>query len=120
MKNKPDAFLLLLILLVGAILRFFHWHEIPFTYDEFSALFRTEFDSLGELIQKGAKIDGHPAGIQVFLYYMVKIFGFSETAIKLPFILFGLGGIIYTWLIGKNWFSSTTGIVSAAFVATLQ
>ena len=120
MKNKQDTFLLLFILLVGAILRFFHWNDIPFTYDEFSALFRTEFESLGELIRKGAKIDGHPAGIQVFLYYMVKIFGYSETAIKLPFILFGLGGIIYTWLIGKNWFGNTTGLVSAAFVATLQ
>jgi len=120
MKKKSNAFLLLFILLVGAGLRFFHWHDIPFTYDEFSALFRTEFGSLGELIQKGAKHDGHPVGIQVFLYYLVKLFGYTETAIKLPFVLFGLGGIIYTYLIGRSWFNETTGLVSAAFVATLQ
>jgi len=119
-KHKPDLLLLLLILVVGAVLRFYNWQDLPFTYDEFSALFRTNFDSFQDLIQKGVKIDGHPAGIHVFLYWLVNIFGYSEVAIKIPFILFGLGGIIYTYLIGKEWFGSTTGLVSAVFVACLQ
>ena len=60
----------LLILLAAVILRFYNYGEIPFTHDEFSALIRTQYDSLGEVLRFGVmEGDTHPAGIQVFLYY---------------------------------------------------
>ena len=71
--NKSATFVLVLILLFAAVLRFWNYFEIPFTHDEFSALFRTQFNSFSELIDKGIKIDGHPAGVQMFLYFWVKI-----------------------------------------------
>ena len=57
------------ILVVAFLLRFFDLFNIPFTHDEFSTLFRTNFSSFSELIEKGVKIDAHPAGLQVFIYY---------------------------------------------------
>jgi hypothetical protein len=57
---------ILLILFIGSILRFYSYVEIPFTNDEFSALFRLNFDSFSELIEKSVKVDGHPAGVHVF------------------------------------------------------
>ena len=63
-----DTVLIVVILLAGAVLRFCRLNDIPFTYDEFSAIFRTQFATFGELIEKGVKIDTHPAGVQVFLF----------------------------------------------------
>jgi hypothetical protein len=63
--------ILILIIIVAATLRLINYCELPFTHDEFSALFRLNFDSFSELIEKGVKIDGHPAGVQV--YHSVKL-----------------------------------------------
>jgi len=115
-----DTALILIIILTGAVLRFWRLSEIPFTYDEFSAIFRTQFATFHELIEKGVKIDTHPAGVQVFLFYLVKLFGISEAIVKTPFILFGLLSVWLVYLIGKDWFSPATGLVSASFVSFLQ
>ena len=115
-----DTWLILIILGIGAILRFWRLPDIPFTHDEFSAIIRAQFTSFHELIEKGVKIDGHPAGVQVFIYYMIKVFGVSEVALKTSFILFGLLSVWLVYLIGKKWFNSTVGLVSAAFISFLQ
>ena len=117
--NADDA-IITLILVIGALLRFYRLTDIPFTHDEFSAIIRSQFDTFGELIEKGVKIDGHPAGVQVFLYYMIRIFGVSEAILKTPFILFGFLSVWFTYLIGKSWFNATVGLVAASFVSFLQ
>ncbi len=119
-RLTTDDVLIILILSIGALLRFYRLCEIPFTHDEFSAIIRTQFSSFHELIEKGVKIDGHPAGVQVFLFYLVRIFGVSEAILKTPFILFGLLSIWIVYLIGKMWFNATVGLVVASFVAFLQ
>jgi len=83
-RFHTDQALILLILAAGAILRFYNYSDIPFTHDEFSAVFRTQFSSFHELIARGVVIDTHPAGVQVFLYYWVRLFGISEPIVKLP------------------------------------
>lgn len=117
--KKPD-FLLLFIIAVGAALRFYGYPHIPFMYDEVSAWARTGFHSFEELIQKGVKGDGHPAGIQVFLNYWRMAAGDSEAAFKLPFLVMGLLSILMVFKTGKLWFNETVGYLSAALVATLQ
>ncbi|MFO7878939.1 MAG: glycosyltransferase family 39 protein [Bacteroidales bacterium] len=77
-------------------------------------------ESFQELIEKGVKPDGHPAGIQVFLYYWTQLFGSSAWVVKLPFTLFGLASVYLIYLIGKRWFNETAGLLSAAFIASIQ
>src|SRR5690554_6558995 len=120
MKQRSNQWILIIILVVSVVLRMFNISEIPFTHDEFSALDRLDFDSFSALINEGVKIDGHPAGVQVFLCYWSKIFGISEQALKFPFIVFGVLAVYFTYLIGKRWFNETVGLLSAATVATLQ
>lgn len=115
-----NKIIFLLIIIVAIVLRFYHYFEIPFTHDEFSALFRLRFDSFSELIDKGVKVDGHPAGIQVFLFYWTKLFGIQEWVVKLPFTIFGLLSVYLIYLIGKKWFNSTVGLLSAAYLASIQ
>jgi hypothetical protein len=112
--------IIILILSIAIILRFFNYLEIPFTHDEFSALFRLNYDSLSELIEKGIIIDGHPAGIQVFLYYWTKLFGYQEWIVKLPFTVFGVLSVYLIYIIGKKWFNETVGLISAAYMASIQ
>ncbi|MCX6280552.1 MAG: glycosyltransferase family 39 protein [Bacteroidetes bacterium] len=115
-----DRVLILLILAIGAALRFYNYSSIPFTHDEFSAVFRTQFTTFHDLIQKGVLVDTHPAGIQVFLYYWIKLFGISEPLVKLPFTILSLISVYLIYSIGRQWFSSTTGLIAASFLSFLQ
>lgn len=108
------------ILLLALILRFYDLFAIPYTHDELSGLLRTRFDSFSELIAKGVKIDGHPAFVQVFLYYWTGLFGTSEWVVKLPFIFSGVGGVYFAYKIGKRWSNVTVGLIVAAIIATSQ
>lgn len=115
-----DKGLILMLLIIGSVLRFYHAFEIPFTHDEISALNRLKFDTFSELIHGGVRVDGHPALVQVFLYYWTSIVGMSELWVKLPFLILGIGSIGLTYRIGKFWFNSSAGLFAAAFVASLQ
>ncbi len=119
-SRKLDGVLLGMILVVAAVLRLWKLGQVPFMHDEFSALFRLHFDSFRDLIQQGVKIDGHPAGVQVFLYYWTKLFGWNEFWVKLPFALMGIGSVFLIYLIGKQWFNRKTGLLAAAFFAVSQ
>lgn len=108
------------ILLLALILRCYDLFSIPYTHDELSGLLRTRFDSFSELIAKGVKVDGHPAFVQVFLYYWTGLFGTSEWVVKLPFIFSGVGGVYFAYKIGKRWSNVTVGLIVAAIIATSQ
>ncbi|MBA2406633.1 MAG: glycosyltransferase family 39 protein [Chitinophagales bacterium] len=112
--------LLIYIILVGVILRFYGFPHIPFMYDEVSAWARTGFTSFHELIEKGVQGDGHPAGIQVFLNYWRMVAGDSEAAFKLPFLIMGLLSIWQVFRIGRRWFNETVGYICATFIAVIQ
>ncbi len=120
MQFDGNKKILLFILFIAALLRFYNFFDIPFTHDEFSALFRLNFDSFGELIEKGVKVDGHPAGVQVFLYYWTKIFGTDEWIVKLPFTIAGIFSVYLIYLIGREWYNETVGLISAAYLASIQ
>ena len=120
MKFFSNKTILFIILLVAITTRFYHFTEIPFTHDEFSALFRTDFDTFSELIDQGVRNDGHPAGIQVFLFYWTKMVGQAPWLVKLPFLIFGILSVLLIFLIGRKWYNATVALLSAAFMAILQ
>jgi len=115
-----DLLILLFILVIGGVLRFYNFSNIPMTHDELSAIQRLNYDTFSELIEKGVKNDGHPAGVQVFLFYWTKYLGNSDSIIKFPFLLLGLGSIVLAYIISKKWFNSTTSLLVAAYIASLQ
>lgn len=117
---KGDNLIALIIVVIASILRLYKLNNIPFTLDELSALSRTNYDSINWLIDLGILKDGHPAGIQIFLFYWVKFFGYSEMSVKLPFILCGIASVWLIFIIGKKWFNPTVGLLSSAFIATIQ
>jgi len=118
---KNEYLILLIILGAGTILRFWNYTNIPFMHDELSALSRLQFDNFSDLIRNGVMLgDTHPAGVQVLLYYWISIVGTCEILVKLPFIISGIISIWVSYLIGKLWFDGTTGLLTAAYVASTQ
>lgn len=119
-KTKTNEILISIIILVSFALRFYHFSELSYTWDELSAWNRIHFNSFSELIEFGIKPDGHPAGVQVFLYYWIMLFGDAEWIVKLPFALMGVSSIYIFYKIGEIWWNKDVGLISAAFMASLQ
>ena len=120
-NNLPGRQFLMLTLVIvvsGLILRLLHL-DFSYSNDELSALSRVRFNSFSDLVSKGFFVDGHPGGIQVFLFYWVKLVGMNEWAVRLPFALAGAMGIWITIRLFTRWFGQAAGLFSGAFVAFL-
>jgi len=110
----------LVLFAVAAVLRFWNLPGQPFTHDELSALMRI-YPSLGETIQRGViELDTHPPGVQVFEWAWTKVFGTSEAAVKLPFILLALLALFHLYRFALVWTSVGTALISTALLASLQ
>lgn len=119
MNKKTKNLVLLIILVVGYILRFSASILHSYSSDELSAIIRLNFSSFGDLIELGVKTgDMHPAGVQVFMKLWSLLFGTSELAMRLPFVILGTLSIYLIFLIGKR-YSERTGLFSAAIWSTL-
>lgn len=115
-----DLLIALSIVLIGFVLRLINFTEMSFSNDELSALARLNYCSFSDLIEYGVKTDGHPAGVQVFLYYWTGIFGNSVFAVRLPFIIAGTISIFVAYLIVNKWFNVTVALYIAAVFAFLE
>jgi len=114
LKFIREHILFLIVLGVSLVLRFLPLFEYQFTLDELSGLNRTRFDSFSDLLEKGVKIDAHPALIQVLIFGLVKLFGYTTWIIKLPFLLFSLGATVYAYGFGLRNFSKRVGLFASA------
>lgn len=121
---KENAFFCILLLL-AAFLRLAPLDIYQFSHDELSALSRTVFSTLAQEIKFGVQYtDTHPLLIQVFLFYWVKLGGFSEAWVKLPFLLCGIGSVWAIYRFTKQWFGMQAAlyaqlIAAASFIFVL-
>lgn len=118
--RKDNHLALLLVLLVATIVRFFDVGHLGYHHDELSALLRTRFSSFSELIESGIQIDGHPAGVQFFLWVWTGIGGYGNLWVKLPFLLAGVLSVYVVYRIGMLLFGKSEGLWAAAMLASLQ
>ncbi len=116
-----NRMLLMLILAAGLIIRMWGLDQMPFQHDEFSAIFRLNYDSLSVLMREGVALrDSHPAGVQIFLYYWNKIAAFHHFWMRLPFVLLGTLSIWLVYRSGRKLFGETPAMHAAAAVAVMQ
>ena len=114
LKNN---WLICLIVILGTAFRFIPLNQYQFSHDELSGLNRTMYANFWDELNFGVKIDAHPALVQLFLWFWVKLFGYYEIAIKLPFLICGVLSIWYIYKLGKDFFNEKVGLVSATFVS---
>lgn len=118
-KNIKEHWLIILIISVALAYRFIPIGQYQFSHDELSGLSRTVFTDLFSEINFGVKVlDTHPALIQLYLWIWVKLFGYNEIAIKLPFLLCGVLSVWYIYKLGKNYLSEAAGLISATILAS--
>ena len=124
MENKEQTrihfWLIIAIVATAAILRFINYAGFSLSNDELSALVRVQYNTFRELVDKGFYVDGHPGGIQVLLFYWVKLFGDSEASLRFPFVLMGVAAVWFSWLTAKLWFGKTSALFVATCMALLQ
>lgn len=119
-QNSIHFWLILAIITTAAVLRFIHYAGFSLSNDELSALVRIQYSTFSELVDKGFYVDGHPGGIQVFLYYWVKLFGDSEASLRFPFVIMGVLAVWFAFLTARLWFGKTSALFVAVCIALLQ
>lgn len=113
-----NNWLILLIITLGVVFRFLPIHQYQFSHDELSGLSRTIFPDFKQTILYGVMYtDTHPALIQVFLWLWVKLVGYNEIWIKIPFLFSGLASIWVVYRFCFNFFNKNTALLSATFVS---
>jgi hypothetical protein len=121
MKLSIEDKLAILLITTGAALRFYNFNEWSLSNDELSALTRLKYDTYGEMIEKGVRTnDMHPIGVQSFLWMWTHLFGNSVTAVRLPFVIFGIFSIPLFYLTGRNFFGKPAAVMATAVFSALQ
>lgn len=106
--------------LLALMLCFWNYGGWSITNDELSALNRLAYDSIGELVQKGIMPDGHPALMQLFLYAWTTVFGENTWFIRLPSVLFTLGGLYFFYHFSRKWFSYPAALLATSTLVFSQ
>lgn len=121
MNIKISERIFIILLLISAlILRFYNFSNLSFTIEELDFLMKINANNFSSLINEGNNISGQPFITQIFLFFYLKLVGFSEIWIKLPFILCGVASVYLVWRIGRELFTPATGMLSATAMAFLQ
>lgn len=61
--------------------------------------------------------DFHPPGYFALLWPWTRIFGFSEIAVRMPSVIFGVGTVYFTYLLGGRIFEKKVALLAALFLA---
>jgi len=129
MNKKIIQIALVLILILGAFLRFYGLGDESFWLDESYTVEYTDY-TIPEII-KGTYVNStlltefyeKGAGTVPFYYIItnswIKISGLSEFNLRLISALFGITSIFLIFLMGKFLFNSQTGLI-AAFILTIN
>jgi 4-amino-4-deoxy-L-arabinose transferase-like glycosyltransferase len=109
-ENKEFA----VIFSMALILRFLPVFRYQYSYDELCGLRNSIYANWHDLIEYGVKLDTHPILVQLIINATVSVFGYDEFWVKLPFLLFSLGGIIYAYLFSFKWYGKTSALITAS------
>ncbi|MBI35484.1 MAG: hypothetical protein CMP67_09000 [Flavobacteriales bacterium] len=115
-----EQWFLLGIIAVASLLRFWRFWDFDYVHDELSALTRMNYASWSEFYHYGIELDGHPAGVHLFLKILYSIVGDNPFLIRLPFVICSVACVYQVYKFGKEWFSSSTGLISAACFSVVQ
>ena len=115
-KGVSDNIILIFILLMASVLRFWKFWDLDFMHDELSALSRLDYDSLSDFYRLGVEVDGHPAVERSEKKWLFGLNALLPDDIKINYIKF----MSDDFNVGSVWFSKSTGLFSAAFISVIQ
>jgi mannosyltransferase len=115
--NRWTVILVVLVVTLGAFLRLYRLTSQSLWNDELSSYVRSHFDTVGTVIDDGARYDGHPPGYLILLFGVQKLFGHSEMALRLPSTVAGILSLWLIFLLGRKLYSWREGVLAAGLMA---
>lgn len=109
-------YILLAILSLGALLRFYHFNFQSLWLDELYSVVPTDPKNSLQSIIEYCKGDQPPLFF-IYIHYAFKIFGYSEIVGRAACVLIGVMGIPAMYLLGKECFGKTTGLFASLLTA---
>lgn len=121
MRRPCDKHLIALAVItaIGVVVRFVGYGSSHLMHDDLSAICRL-YGTLSDTIAYGVYEDGHPAGVQVFLWLWAQIGGTGQTWMRLPFVLMGIACIPLTYCVARQWYNKNAGLAAASVIAVSQ
>src|SRR3989338_7517756 len=104
------------ILVLGTILRLISLNQSLWLDEAINVMAANSY-SFFEMITQYAIADFHPPGWFIILWLWGKLFGYSEIAVRLPSVIFGVLTIYSVYLIGKKIVSQNLGLIAALLFA---
>lgn len=112
--------LLLLILLVGAGLRFYGLSIQSLWLDELWTWQAAKEPTLTDVLTRGRlTVDVHPPLFFMIEHFLLRYVGDSETIMRLPSAVAGVLSVLVIYLLGRRLYSDTEGLIAAALTAVL-
>lgn len=107
------------ILILSACIRFWGIADIPFTYDELSAIFRARAATWHGHWQLGVIPDGHPPGMQTLIWLWVQNFGEHAPLMHGLMVMFSVGSVYLVYKTARN-VTSPAKALSATLLYSLS
>lgn len=105
-----------LILLIALTLRFISLNQ-SLWLDEAINILAAKNNFFWDMVTNYAKYDFHPPGYFVIIWLWTKLFGYSEIAVRLPSVIFGVLTVLIIYQIGKKLYSKFMGLLAALLLA---
>lgn len=104
------------ILIIGLLLRLVSLNQSLWLDEAINIVASQKYSLLG-MVTQYAVGDFHPPGWFFVLWSWGKLFGYSEIALRLPSVIFGVLTIYVTYLIGKKLLSKNLGLTAALLLS---
>ncbi len=117
-EKQKELIWLLVIILVGAFLRFYKLDFQSLGNDELSSWNLSKNASgVSDVVKIQAEHDVNPPGFQIILFYVIHYLGDNEFWLRLPSAAAGILSVYMMYLIGLKLFSAKEGLIAAALTA---
>ncbi|MCF7875382.1 MAG: glycosyltransferase family 39 protein [Candidatus Omnitrophica bacterium] len=118
-RIKYNYFILLLFILIGAVLRFYHLAFFDLWFDEAQSIISaTDFDFyLHDFFKRDYSSRFIPPLYYTILHFWIKYFGVEEFSLRFLSAIAGVGSIPLIFLLGKKFYNTRVGLISALILA---
>jgi len=114
-KKYATAALVLLIL-IGALIRFYHIGKESFRGDEIQTGYFVR-TGIGNIIKTSGLERSNPPLYWIILHGWARIFGYGDTTLRIPSALFSILAVWLMFLVGRRLFDPPAGLIAALLTA---
>ena len=117
--SRRISAVLILILMMAGVLRFYHLNNQSLWNDELSSWARSHYSNLSAVMKNGVMTDANPPGYHMVVYFIEKYAGDDESALRFPSAMSGVLSVLVIFLLGVRLYSYKEGLIASAMLSVL-